>query len=99
MLERALVYNYPSGVYASSYPKLAVIPTDWDSIIDTHWLLPEGNIFRNNAGEDNLRWALDGKIKSGTLDFDVYEVAERIPTSMDSSNFKPLPYGKIGIEM
>jgi hypothetical protein len=99
MLERALKYNYKSGIYASTYPKLALIPSSWDSVIDTHWLLPEGNIFRNNAGEDNLRWALDGKIKSGTLDFDVYEVAEMTPISMDSNNFKPLPYGKIGIQM
>ena len=99
MLERALEYDYPNGVYASSYPKLSVLPPDWDALIGTHWLLPEGNSFRYNAGEDNLRWALDGKIKSGTLDLEVYDHAEMTPTPQDSVNFKPLPYDKIGIEM
>jgi len=99
MLEKALKYDYKNGIYASTYPKLAVIPDDWDSVIGTHWLLPEDNIFRNNAGEDNLRWALNGKIESGTVDFEVYDVAEMSPISVDDSKFKPLPYGEIGIQM
>jgi len=99
MLEKALKYDYKNGIYASSYPKLALIPDSWDEIIGTHWLLPEDNIFRNNRGEDNLRWALDGKIKSGTLDFAVYKEAEMKPLLRDSDKFKPLPYNEIGIQI
>jgi len=98
MLEKALKYNFKSGIYASTYPKLAKFPTHWNDIIDTHWLLPEGNSFRNNAGSDNLRWALNGKIKSGTKDLEVYDHAEMTPINMSSEKFKDLPYGKIGIQ-
>ncbi len=99
MLKRALDYNYKSGVYATQYPKLAEIPDNWDSIIGTHWLLPEGNSFRYNVGEDNLRWILNGKVESGTLDFEVYSHIQMNPLSVNSSDFKPLPYDKIGIQI
>ena len=98
MLEKALKYNFKSGIYASTYPKLAKFPTNWNDIIGTHWLEPEGNSFRNNAGKDNLRWALNGKIKSGTKDFESYDYAEMTPIDMSSSKFKELPYGEIGIQ-
>ncbi len=99
MLEQALEYDYKNGIYATMYPKLALLPDSWDELIGTHWLLPEDNIFRNNRGEDNLRWALDGKIESGTLDFAVYEVAEMEPLPRDSDKFVPLPYDEIGIQL
>jgi len=99
MLERALKYDYTHGIYATTYPKLAAIPPLWDSIIGTHWQLPEGNSFRFNAGEDNLRWALNGRIRSGTIDMEVYEHAQMEPISQESSDFKPLPYPEIGIQI
>jgi len=98
MLERALKYNFKHGIWASTYPKLAQFPTDWNDIIDTHWLLPEHNSFRYNAGEDNLRWALNGKIRYGTKDLEVYDHAEMTATDIKSKNFAPIEISKIGIQ-
>ena len=99
LLEKALKYDFKNGIYASTYPKLALFPTNWDDIIGTHWLEPEGNSFRNNKGEDNLRWALDGHSYSGTRDFEVYDYAEMKPLPRNSDKFKPIPYDEIGIQI
>ena len=43
------VIDYQHGVWASHYPSLAAIPSDWNQVDNTHWLEPEGSVFSCNV--------------------------------------------------
>ena len=91
-------YNYyKDSRWTSMYPELENLPLDINELKGTHWLQPEGNIFKNNFGEYNLRWALDGHYQYGTENFSVYETVEMTP--MDRNKFRVLPYNEIGIQL
>ena len=91
-------YNYyKDSRWTSMYPELENLPLDINELKGTHWLQPEGNIFKNNFGEYNLRWALDGHYQYGTENFSVYEIVEMTP--MDRNKFRVLPYNEIGIQL
>lgn len=61
-LDLASKYSWKTGVWAESYPELAVIPNSFAQIDGTHWLEPEGSVFANNYGwgvKDN-KWMAEG---------------------------------------
>ncbi|WP_201352042.1 right-handed parallel beta-helix repeat-containing protein [Hydrogenimonas urashimensis] len=87
--------QYQSGIWKSTYPKLAAIPNNWSQIKGSHWLYPEGNSFKNNAGAEYLKWAR-GPFKNN---FGYYTYFSDSPVNEKSTSFKPLPYEKIGIQL
>ena len=61
LLKKIQDVNYQQEPWASTYPTLAVIPNDWNTITsEEHWLYPEGCVFSRNIG-----WQLGGWIEAG----------------------------------
>jgi hypothetical protein len=52
---------YQSDPWASRYPELAAIPTDWTQVVGSHWLDPEGCVFARN-----ITWRTESLMSEGT---------------------------------
>jgi hypothetical protein len=53
--------HYQQDPWVTAYPALAAIPNDWSQVAGTHWLDPEGSVFRYN-----VTWQCGGLISVGT---------------------------------
>ncbi len=49
--------SYNSGIWAQNYPRLAKMPDDWEQIKNSKWLLPIGNVFKDNIFKNVLKTA------------------------------------------
>ena len=70
IMQRLIAMNYQQDPWASAYPKLAAIPSDWPD--GSHWRYPAGTIVKNNIGFGNTRFLAEGNY-DGTGVFNKYE--------------------------
>ncbi len=47
---------YRGTIWSNAFPELAVVPTNWATIVSGNWMTPQGSVFSRNICASNTAW-------------------------------------------
>jgi len=105
---------YRDSIWSNAFPSLALMPTNWETVVNEEWMAPYGCVFSRNLGYSNTVWI--NNRDNATSYFS--EVADNLPDEdplfVDEANldltlsknspaftipgFQDIPFARIGPE-